>query len=154
MLESGENYLETILVLEARVGTGEVHSVDVASELGVTKASVSRAMSILREQGYLTFGQGSHITFTPKGRQKAEAIYERHRVIARFLTLSLGVSAAAAEHDACRFEHDASDEIFARMKEYVRAREQKAQGEQTAPGGPEPSKKRVPEQTAPGGFKP
>lgn len=123
MLESGENYLETILMLEGRTGAGTVHSVEVASQLGVTKASVSRAMSILREQGYITFETGSHITFTPKGRAKAEAVYERHRVITRFLVLALGVSERTAAADACRFEHDASEETFARMKAFVQMRE-------------------------------
>ena len=119
MLESGENYLETILRLTQK--NGNVRSVDVAEALGVTKPSVSRAMSILREQGYVLFAESNRLVLTEKGRAKAEAVYERHRVISRFLMLSLDVDEALAAKDACRFEHDISDETFERMKAYVRA---------------------------------
>lgn len=117
MLESGENYLEAILMLEKE--NGVVHSVEVAEELGVTKASVSRAMSILREQGYLTFAPDNAILFTEKGREKAESVYERHRIIAAFLVRSLGADEKTAGEDACRFEHDVSEQIFSLMKRYV-----------------------------------
>ena len=118
MLESGENYLETVLrIMEEK---GHVRSVDVAEKLGVTKPSVSRAMSILRAEGYITFADTGHILFTEKGRAKAEAVYDRHRTISRFLVLSLGVDEALAAKDACRFEHDISDETFGRMKDYVK----------------------------------
>ena len=119
MLESGENYLETILRLAQKNGT--VRSVDVAEALGVTKPSVSRAMSILREQGYVVFGEANHLVLTDKGLEKAQSVYDRHRVISCFLVLTLGVDEALAAKDACRFEHDISDETFERMKTYVRA---------------------------------
>ena len=118
MLESGENYLETELrIMEQK---GHVRSVDVAEALGVTKPSVSRAMSILRAEGYVVFADTGHIQFTEKGRVKAEAVYDRHRTISRFLVLSLGVSEELAAKDACRFEHDISEETFERMKNYVK----------------------------------
>lgn len=118
MLESGENYLETVLrIMEKK---GHVRSVDVAEALGVTKPSVSRAMSILRSEGYVVFADTGHIQFTEKGRAKAEAVYDRHRTISRFLMLSLGVGEELAAKDACRFEHDISEETFERMKDYVK----------------------------------
>ena len=94
MLESGENYLETILRLTQK--NGNVRSVDVAEALGVTKPSVSRAMSILREQGYVLFAESNRLVLTEKGRAKAEAVYERHRDISRFLMLTLDVDEALA----------------------------------------------------------
>lgn len=117
MLESGENYLETILMLEQK--KGNVRSVDVAGELGITKPSVSRAMSILRAQEYIAFSDAGHIVFTKKGRAKAEAIYERHQIITQFLVQTLCVSEEIAAKDACRFEHDISEETFVKMKEIV-----------------------------------
>ena len=118
MLESGENYLEMVLMLEQK--TGAVRSIDVAAQLGVTKASVSRAMSILRTQDYITFSDTSHILLTQKGRIKAEAVLERHQIITQFLVKSLGVAEEIAAADACRFEHDISEETFEKMKAYVK----------------------------------
>lgn len=109
--ESGENYLETILML-AQQGEG-VRSVDVASQLGVTKASVSRAMKILRENGYISMPKNGLITLTEKGRERAHQVYERHRLITEFLSRVLGVGAETAEQDACRIEHIISQETFA-----------------------------------------
>ncbi|MDL2220834.1 metal-dependent transcriptional regulator [Eubacteriales bacterium OttesenSCG-928-N14] len=119
MRESGETYLETILVLHNR--TGNVRSIDVATELGYTKPSVSRAMSILRKDGYITFGQRGQILLTDIGRQKAEQIYERHRYITRFLMYTLKIDLDLASQDACRIEHIISDEVFERIKDYVEA---------------------------------
>lgn len=118
MLESGENYLETILLLEQ--AKGSVRSVDVAAELGVSKPSVSRAMGILRENGYLQENAGA-LLLTEKGREKARGVLERHKIISRFLALCLDVSEATAARDACRFEHDISEETFEKMKRYVNA---------------------------------
>lgn len=84
--ESGENYLETILMLEQKNGT--VRSIDIANELAFSKPSVSRAMSILRSAGYITMDKNNLILLTREGRQKAEAIYERHCILCRFWRMS------------------------------------------------------------------
>ncbi|MFA9380555.1 MAG: metal-dependent transcriptional regulator [Acetanaerobacterium sp.] len=119
MQESGENYLETILVLHQR--SGYVRSIDIASELGFTKPSISRAMSILRENGYITMDdKNGQILLTDKGREKAEKVYERHCMITRYLTEVLGVSPETADTDACRIEHIISQESFDRMKGYLK----------------------------------
>lgn len=117
MKESGENYLETILILREK--TGNVRSVDIASELGYSKPSVSRAMGILRKDGLIETDRKGSITLTEKGMEKAAAIYERHLVIAEFLMLSLGVEKERAVSDACRIEHVISGEVFERMKCFV-----------------------------------
>ncbi|MBP8855491.1 MAG: metal-dependent transcriptional regulator [Oscillospiraceae bacterium] len=117
MLESGENYLETILLLQRE--NGAVRSIDVAQRLAVTKASVSRAMSILEKEEYLLFSQGGKLVLTEKGRLKAESILERHEVLTRFLITALGVSRETAALDACRFEHDISAETFQKVKEFL-----------------------------------
>jgi len=114
--ESGENYLETILILEQKLGT--VRSVDVAAELGFSKPSISRAMSILKEAGFIEVQRGS-LQLTDAGRAKAESVYERHRVITRFLTGSLGLDAETAEADACRIEHIISKQCFDKIKQAV-----------------------------------
>lgn len=121
MHESGENYLETILILGNR--NGSVRSVDVAAELGYSKASISRAMGVLRENGYITMEPSGELVFTDKGRTKAEAVYERHRLISIFLQCSLGLSKELADKDACRIEHIVSEETFERIKNYVRHEE-------------------------------
>ena len=108
--ESGENYLETILMLEQKNGT--VRSIDIANELAFSKPSVSRAMSILRSAGYITMDKNNLILLTREGRQKAEAIYERHCILCRFLEDVLGISADTAATDACRIEHIISEETF------------------------------------------
>lgn len=121
MQESGENYLETILILQER--NGSVRSVDIASELGYTKASVSRAMSILREGNYITMDSGGEIKFTEAGRALASDIYDRHRHITQFLEMALGVSPEIAAKDACRIEHIISPETSQAVKDYVHAKE-------------------------------
>ena len=117
--ESGENYLETILILQNK--NGYVRSIDVANELDFTKASVSRAMSILKEAGYIIMEPNGNLILTESGRGKAEAVYERHRMIAEFLEMTLGVSAETATQDSCRIEHIISEESFDRMKEFIHA---------------------------------
>ncbi len=114
--ESGEMYLETILILKKRFGY--VRSIDIARELNFSKPSVSRAISLLRENDYVTFDPNGMILLTEKGREVAEKIYERHNVLGDFLEL-LGVSEEHATADACRIEHVISDETFAKIKEYV-----------------------------------
>ena len=108
--ESGENYLETILILATQHAS--VRSVDVADRLGVTKASVSRAMGILRQEGYIDMPKNGAITLTEKGRSKAAEVYKRHRDISQFLIQTLGLDEATAEQDACRIEHIISEKTF------------------------------------------
>lgn len=116
--ESGENYLETILILKNR--NGFVRSIDVANELGYTKASVSRAMSILRKAGYLIMEPDGGLVLTESGNKRASAIYERHNLIAKFLQITLGVDSKTATQDSCRIEHIISEESFSRIKKYVK----------------------------------
>jgi Mn-dependent DtxR family transcriptional regulator len=114
--ESGENYLEAILVLEKR--NGIARSVDVANELNFSKPSVSRAVSVLKDAGYVTIGNINQLLLTEKGREVAEKIFERHCLIKEFL-LSIGVSEEAAEDDACKIEHAVSDETFECLKTLI-----------------------------------
>ena len=114
--ESAENYLEAILALEEE--KGNVHSIDVAQRLEFTKPSVSRAMSLLRENGYVTMEKDGRLLLTPSGREIAERIYERHRLLTQWL-ITLGVTPEVAAKDACRIEHDISAESFAKLKEHI-----------------------------------
>ena len=118
--ESGENYLETILILQQR--NGSVRSIDVANELGFTKASISRAMGILKEAGYLVMEPNGNLVLTETGKQRASAVYERHTLIADFLQMTLGVDREVAVQDSCRIEHIISEESFSRIREYVKDR--------------------------------
>lgn len=118
--ESGETYLETILLLKNRLG--DVRSIDIANELEYSKPSVSRAMGILKSEGYITVEPGGNIMLTESGQQRAEAIYERHCVITQYLESTLGIPTALAEHDACRIEHIISEETFQQMKRFVRGK--------------------------------
>jgi len=115
--ESGENYLETIFILQEKNGT--VRSIDVANELGYTKASVSRAMSILKKAEYIKIAESGNILLTESGRQKATQIFNRHKIITEFLMNTLQVDEALADKDACRIEHIISEEVFEKMKKYV-----------------------------------
>lgn len=112
--ESGENYLEAILVIKDR--KGYVRSIDVANELKVSKPSVSRAMSALKKEGLIDMDGLNQILLTDEGRKIAETIYERHRVITKFL-ISLGVDEETAAADACRIEHVISPLSFEKIKE-------------------------------------
>lgn len=114
--ESAENYLETVLVLSKR--NPEVRSIDVATELGFSKPSVSVAMKNLRENGYVVINKEGHIFLTDAGREIAEMIYERHTLLSTWL-ISLGVSPKTAAEDACRMEHVISKESFSAIKEHV-----------------------------------
>ena len=109
--------LETILLLRQR--QGHVRSIDVATELGFSKPSISRAIGILKSAGYVQVGEGGNILLTEVGQQKAEAVYERHRLISRYLVLTLGVPAEIADADACRIEHIISQESFDQIKAFV-----------------------------------
>ncbi len=111
--ESAENYLETILMLQKR--QGGVRSIDIATELGFSKPSVSVAMKNLRENGYIQVDRDGFISLCDTGREIAERIYERHTLLSRWLT-SLGVDEKTAVEDACRIEHVISAESFAAIK--------------------------------------
>lgn len=118
MYESRENYLETILILKKR--NGNVRSIDIARELEFSKPSVSRAMSILKDEGYILIDEVGHIEFTDKGREKARGVYEKHLLITDFLVKALGVSAETAEEDACKIEHIISEDTFTGIKKYLK----------------------------------
>lgn len=127
--ESAEDYLESILVLRER--RGQVRSIDVVNELGYSKPSVSIAMKKLRESGYISMDADGSITLNESGLEIASRIYGRHKTITRFFVL-LGVDPAVAAEDACKVEHDLSDETFARLKEFVERTEQETSGSQPA----------------------
>ena len=114
--ESAENYLETILVLSKTLPV--VRSVDVATELGYKKSSVSIAMKNLREKEHITVSDAGYISLTKTGREIAEMIYERHEVFKTWLT-SLGVDEKTASEDACKMEHAISKESFEAIKGYI-----------------------------------
>lgn len=117
MYESGENYLETILILKEKRGI--VRSIDIARALNFSKPSVSRAVGILREDGYITVETGGEIELTEKGQKKAAGIYERHRLLTKFLQQVSGVDPQTAEEDACKMEHIISDETFQGIKRFM-----------------------------------
>lgn len=114
LLESGENYLETILVLTER--NGSVRSIDIAEEMNFTKASVSRAMSILKRDNYIIMEPDGRIMLTKEGQKKAASVYDRHVTLTRFINEVLGVNKEIAEKDACRIEHIISPETFSGIK--------------------------------------
>ena len=114
--ESGEMYLEAILVLSRR--NGFVRSIDVSEYLGYSKPSVSRAMGILRSGGYIVGDKDGSITLTECGKEIAEKIFERHTVLSRLL-MRLGVAEETAVEDACRLEHAISDESFQAIKRFA-----------------------------------
>lgn len=122
---SGENYLETILILSQKNGT--VRSIDIANELEYTKPSISRAMKILRQEGYINMDEDGLIALTAKGEKKANEIYERHQVIREFLIRFLGVDEETAEEDACKIEHVVSKETFLGFKQLVSGKKTKQQ---------------------------
>ncbi|MDE5563691.1 MAG: metal-dependent transcriptional regulator [Oscillospiraceae bacterium] len=118
--ESGEDYLETIYLLTEK--SPFVRSVDVANELGFTKASVSRAMRILREEGLITMADDGQIKLTKSGRSRAISVYERHTLITDFFAQELGVNPVTAEKDACKIEHVISEETYLRLRAYMTER--------------------------------
>lgn len=115
--ESGEMYLETILTLQNK--NGSVRSIDVANELDYTKASISRAMGILKQMGYITMEKGGNIQLTEMGRERANQIYERHQLITKYLQEALQIDAETADADACRIEHVISQESFEKIKAWI-----------------------------------
>ena len=114
--ESAENYLETILMLSTKLPV--VRSVDVATELGFKKSSVSVAMKNLREKEHIVVSKEGYITLTESGREIAEMIFERHELLTTWL-IRLGVDPAVAAEDACRMEHVISTESFHAIKQHA-----------------------------------
>ena len=114
--ESGEMYLEAILVLSQK--NGFVRSIDVSEYLGYSKPSVSRAVGILKNGNYIAVDKDGSLTLTETGKEIAEKIFERHTVLSKLLT-KLGVSEETAAADACKIEHAISDESFEAIKRYT-----------------------------------
>ncbi len=115
--ESAEDYLECILML--RLKNGMVRSIDIVHDLDYSKPSVSVAMKRLRENGYIEMDADGYITLLPPGEVIAEKIYARHQVLTAFL-VQLGVSPECAAADACKIEHDISDESYEKIKAVIR----------------------------------
>ena len=113
--ESGEMYLETIYVLSQK--SNYVRAIDVGEELNFSRPSVSRAVHVLEEGGFLTIGNGGALRLTKLGREYAEKIYERHTILTECF-VALGVDREIAVNDACRIEHIISDECFAALKQH------------------------------------
>ena len=116
MQESGENYLESILMLSEQKGM--VRSIDIVNALNYSKPSISNAMRRLRENGYINMDRSGWINLTEKGREIAENMYERHRLLTDYL-LALGVNEKIASEDACRIEHVLSQESFECIRRHM-----------------------------------
>lgn len=114
--ESGEMYLETILILSRR---GAVRSLDVAEYMHFSKPSVSRAVSLLKNGGFIVVDKNGFIELTDAGREVADSMYERHRLLTSLLTM-LGVDEETAAEDACKIEHDISEKSFEAIKKHVK----------------------------------
>jgi len=115
--ESGEMYLETIFVLSKELPT--VRAIDICDYRGVSKPSVSRAVGILKQGGYILCGDDGGLTLTDTGLTVAEKIYERHTVLTKYL-ISLGVDKDVASEDACKIEHVISEETFKAIKKVIK----------------------------------
>ena len=113
---SAEDYLEAILSL--RIRSGSVRSIDIANELNYSKPSVSVAMKKLRESGYIQMDADGSITLLPEGEEIAQRVYERHQLLTDFF-IRLGVDPEVAAADACKVEHDLSEETFQKIKEHA-----------------------------------
>ena len=118
LLESGEMYLETILIL--RDQHAQVRAIDIVNYTGYSKPSISRAVGLLKNDTLLEVDALGYITLTKNGEKIAKRIYERHRVLTDFF-IKLGIDEKVAAEDACKIEHDISDETFAKIKEHARA---------------------------------
>lgn len=116
MQESGEMYLETILILNQRATAPR--AIDIATEMGFSKPSVSRALTRLKEEDYIIIDEGGKITLTEKGKTKAEKIYERHILLSKML-MSLGVDEKTATEDGCKMEHYMSEVTFDALKKHA-----------------------------------
>ena len=114
--ESIEDYLETILSLQKNLG--QVRSIDIANEMNFSKPSVSVAMKNLREKGFITMDEAGHILLTENGKKQAEDVLEKHTILTDWL-INLGVDKEIAQEDACRMEHDMSEETFIALKAHI-----------------------------------
>jgi Mn-dependent DtxR family transcriptional regulator len=112
--KSGEDYLETILIMKRK--KGYVRAVDIAAELNYSKPSVSKALSILKENGYVTVADDGDVSLTESGKTRASEVYERHITLKFFFRKILGVSEDFAERDACLVEHIISEESYRKLK--------------------------------------
>lgn len=117
LLESGENYLEAILMISER--KKDVHAIDVVNELKFSKPSVSIMLKKLRDNGYIIIDENNHLHLTDEGMKIATKIYERHKILTAILK-ELGVSDEIAEEDACKIEHDLSDETWNKVRVYYK----------------------------------
>ena len=115
--ESGEMYLETILILSKK-GTS-VRSIDICEYMGFSKPSVSRAVGLLKSGGFILVDNTGYITLTPEGKDVAQKIYDRHKLLTEFL-MHLGVDEAIASDDACKMEHCISDVTFNALKNFIK----------------------------------
>ena len=120
--ESGEMYLETILILSKKISM--VRSLDIAEYMNFSKPSVSRAVGLLKDGGYLVSDSDGYLLLTDAGREVADKIYERHTLLTKFL-MQLGVDEETATEDACKMEHDVSDKSFEAIKVHVDKQQQK-----------------------------
>lgn len=120
--ESAEDYLERILILKKE--KGKVISIDIANSMNYSKPSISRAMKNLRENGYITFEENGEINLTEKGLNIAQKIYERHVLLTNYF-MALGVKEETARNDACKVEHDLSEETFNAIKAHVEKTDKK-----------------------------
>ncbi|WP_026519005.1 metal-dependent transcriptional regulator [Butyrivibrio sp. FCS006] len=118
MHESGEDYIETIYLLKKKKGV--VRSIDVANELGFSRPSVSRGVSILKENGLVIMEDDGELKLTEEGLKTAKKVYEKHTNLTKFLMLTAGVNKEIAETDACRIEHIISPETFKGIKKFVK----------------------------------
>ena len=116
ILESSEDYLEAMLMMQEKHGF--IRSIDIAAELGVTKPSVSYATKRLRENGYITMDKDGLITLTPAGMEIASRVYDRHKTLTHFF-MHLGVDEKTAREDACKVEHDLSEQTYEALKRHV-----------------------------------
>lgn len=116
ILESSEDYLEAMLMMKEK--HGYIRSIDIAAELGVTKPSVSYATKRLRENGYIIMDKDGLITLTDKGMEVANRIYERHKTLTHYF-ISLGVDEETAREDACKVEHDLSEQTYEALKRHA-----------------------------------
>lgn len=114
--EAGENYLEAILVISKEKGS--VRSIDIAHHMNHSKPTISVAMKKLRDGGFITIEADGHLTLTNEGRKIAEKIYDRHEILAQVF-IAMGVSPETAYEDACKVEHDLSDETFECLKAHA-----------------------------------
>ena len=116
--KSGEDYLETILILSRT--NSYVRSIDVATEMGFSKASVSRAVGLLKNEGLITIEDDGQILLTKEGTKKAVSVYSRHNILTDFFSNYLGVDPKIAEEDACKVEHVISEETFEKLKTFMK----------------------------------